>query len=171
MNNLDRRVSVAPMMDWSDDGEITNDLSHLTHSHNVRPHLVPTNEPRLTCGDFGLPLWTVGREKHQGRPFATVRDNPRQIRALGSQRNLPEAGNRRQRIPADGRVDVAHPVAMTVVRICSRAQGTRSAFLDLFRICCASQGGASGLGRRRSARRFRAAARSTCRLSTPCIRF
>jgi hypothetical protein len=37
MNNLDRRVSVAPMMDWSDEVEITNDLNHF------RPHFVPTD--------------------------------------------------------------------------------------------------------------------------------
>jgi len=39
---LDRRISVAPMMDWNDEVRIRKDLNQLTHCQNFRPHFVPT---------------------------------------------------------------------------------------------------------------------------------
>ena len=59
---FDRRISVAPTMDWSDAVEITNDLNHLKYRDHVRPHFV--HKP--TYGDVGPPLRAVRREKSLG---------------------------------------------------------------------------------------------------------
>ena len=41
-NNLDRRVSVAPMMDWSDEVNSEKNLNHLGHRQKSCPHFVTT---------------------------------------------------------------------------------------------------------------------------------